>query len=87
MLWNPQVVAGIGAVTDPTKLHKDMHTYLAGTPMLLLSLYAQSDLTDSSHSCTSMEAVYIHWLNFLHSVVRSCCQQQFSVTYHLGSVF
>ena len=33
MLWNPQVVAGIGAVTDPTKLHKDMHTYLAGTHM------------------------------------------------------
>ncbi|KAL0042463.1 hypothetical protein WJX79_000575 [Trebouxia sp. C0005] len=28
-LWNPQVVAGIGAVPDPTKLHTDMHTYLA----------------------------------------------------------
>lgn len=33
-LWNPQVVAGIGAVSDPTQLHKDMHTYLAGAPAL-----------------------------------------------------
>ena len=33
-LWNPQVVAGIGAVPDPTKLHTDMHTYLAGAPAL-----------------------------------------------------
>lgn len=32
MTWNPQVVAGIGAVTDPTQLHKDMHGYLAGAP-------------------------------------------------------
>ena len=32
MTWNPQVVAGIGAVTDPTQLHKDMHGYLAGLP-------------------------------------------------------
>nr|UAD82042.1 raffinose synthase 2 [Trebouxia lynnae] len=31
MTWNPQVVAGIGAVTDPTQLHKDMHGYLAGS--------------------------------------------------------
>ena len=30
MTWNPQVVAGIGAVTDPTQLHKDMHAYLEG---------------------------------------------------------
>lgn len=30
MTWNPQVVAGIGAVADPTQLHKDMHGYLAG---------------------------------------------------------
>lgn len=30
MMWNPQVVAGIGAVADPTQLHKDMHGYLAG---------------------------------------------------------
>lgn len=30
MTWNPQIVAGIGAVTDPTQLHKDMHAYLTG---------------------------------------------------------
>ena len=36
-LWNPQVVAGIGAVSDPTKLHKDMHTYLAGAPALSIA--------------------------------------------------
>ena len=30
MTWNPQIVAGIGAVADPTQLHKDMHSYLAG---------------------------------------------------------
>ena len=30
MTWNPQIVAGIGAVVDPTQLHKDMHGYLAG---------------------------------------------------------
>lgn len=30
MTWNPQVIAGIGAVTDPTQLHKDIHGYLAG---------------------------------------------------------
>lgn len=30
MTWNPQTVAGIGAVTNPTQLHKDMHAYLAG---------------------------------------------------------
>lgn len=33
MVWNPQVVAGIGTVADPAQLHKDMHAYLAGGPL------------------------------------------------------
>ena len=30
MLWSAMVVAGMGAVPNPTPLHQDMHSYLAG---------------------------------------------------------
>ena len=83
MLWNPQVVAGIGAVTDPTKLHKDMHTYLAGACLLLLSLDAHSDPVNSSQPCTGLDAVYTNWRNSLQPVANG--QQQYGVTYYLAA--
>lgn len=33
MVWSAMVIAGMGAPSDPTPLHRDMHTYLAGTAM------------------------------------------------------
>jgi len=59
-LWNPQVVAGIGAVSDPTKLHKDMHAYLAGAPALpIVCLYGcvHCEANASKHELLSL---YLH---------------------------
>ena len=59
MTWNPQVVAGMGAVTDPTQLHQDMHAYLAGVSCLMPAFNLQN------HPCQE-EACQAHACSYLH---------------------
>jgi hypothetical protein len=44
--WQQQVIAGVGVAPDVKALYKDMHTYLAGTPLppiLSLSPHTSTD--------------------------------------------
>lgn len=74
MMWNPQVVAGIGAVTDPTKLHKDMHTYLAGmcqTPLNSCQVLNAGQLCVTLSALAASQFLYSNYLLLSKSALSS----------------